>query len=244
VPGAPLVVEFVGLPGAGKTTTEVQVTAALMERGVSAADRPSVGGQDIHRARHYARLGGFFLGRPAELGAAFRLARLGGAGVPAGLRDSFRCVSVWAWRLALARELGLEVLLLDQGPVQEGWALTLRGGWTPEAVAVEVARLVRVAGVSYALIHFDLPAQLAAERIARRPTMESGFDRLAPDEAQRRLLREEGRLGHLSRLAAAAIGARVLRIDATRPIADSVSSVEHFIMSLLGGTPKPECLRP
>jgi hypothetical protein len=243
VPGAPLVVEFVGLPGAGKTTTEVQVTAALVARGVLAADRPSVGGQDIHRVRHYARLSRFYLGRPGELAAAVHLARMGRAGVP-GIRESFRCVSVWAWRLASARGLGHEVLLLDQGPVQEGWALTLRGGWTAETVAAEVARLVRVAGVSYALVHFELPAQLAVERIARRPTMESGFDRLPPDEARRRLLREEGRLGDLTRQAAAAIGAEVLRIDATRPIEESVRSVEHFVLSLLGGTPKPECLRP
>ena len=238
--GAPLVVECVGLPGAGKSTVEAYVVAALRARGLRCADRPSVGGQDVSGTRHYARLAGFFLAHPAELWASMRLARAGRGHAGFTGRESFRRVSVWAWRFALARRQGPDVLLLDQGLVQEGWSLTLRDGRHTDAVLAELGRLVGAARVPYALIAFELPPALAAERIAGRLTRESRFDRLPLEDVRRRLEHEAPRLRELTERAAAALQAPLLRIDAGRPPGHSATEIAGFVESLVRGTPPPE----
>jgi hypothetical protein len=223
----PLVVEFVGLPGAGKSTVAARL--ATRARSSSWGNRRAVGAGEAQRSTHYPRLGLFFLRHPDELRAALRLAANGSSLSLRRLYQVVKYVHVWSYRLALARRRGYEVLVLEQGPVQDTWSLMLRGTWPNGTLQSSVSRMILAAGLPYALVYFDVTAEAAAHRIAQRPTMESRFDHLNPAEAARQLAMEGQRLELLFAGVAERTGAPYLRVDANGPVEDTCARIEEFI---------------
>jgi hypothetical protein len=226
VPG-PLVVEFVGLPGAGKSTVAARL--ATEARSSTWGNRTAVGAGDVQRSTHYARLGLFFLRHPHELRAALRLASNGSWLSPRRLYQVVKYLHVWAYRFQLARGRGYEVLLLEQGPVQSTWSLMLRGTWPNETLQSSVSRMILAAGLPYALVYFELAAEAAANRIALRPTTESRFDHLDAAEAARQLAIEGQRLEQLFAGVVERTGAPYQRVDASGPLEKTCAQIEAFI---------------
>jgi hypothetical protein len=223
----PLVVEFVGLPGAGKSTVAARL--ATGERSSSWGNRKAVGAGDVQRSTHYPRLGLFFLRHRDELRAALRLASNGSGLNPRRLYQVVKYLHVWSYRLALARRRGYEVLLLEQGPVQDTWSLMLRGTWPNETLQSSVSRMILAAGVRYAMVYFDVAPEAAANRIAQRPTMESRFDRLDQAEAARQLAIEGVRLEELFTGVVERTGVLHQRVDANGPLENTCARIEEFI---------------
>jgi thymidylate kinase len=234
----PLVLEFVGLPGAGKSAVAELLGAALAQRGISWGGRKDVGGQKVRRSNHYAGLALYYLRHPAELQAALQLGQGGSSRIWARVYQAVKYVSVWSYRLALARRSGCQVLILDQGPVQDAWSLLLRGPWRDEMVQEAVSRVIRTSGLSYALVYFDLPVEVAVRRIAQRPTRESRFDRLEPPESARQLTREGKRLEQLYARVVETTGTPQFRLTATQPLEQSCAELEGFIAAIQRGVPR------
>jgi hypothetical protein len=147
-------------------------------------------------------------------------------------------VSLWSFRFTRARDQGWDVLILDQGIVQSAWSLLLRGSWRDDMVQSAVSRAILATGFRYVLVYLDLAVDLAAKRIAQRPTMASRFDHLDPTETARQLSVEGQRLEQLFGGVAQATGAANCRVDAAKSPAEISSHIEHFIEGWLPGTPR------
>jgi thymidylate kinase len=241
--GGPLVVEFVGLPGAGKTAVAERLGAALTQRGISWGSRKDVGGQKVRRSTHYAGLALYYLRHPVELQAALQLGQRGSSRMWARIYQAVKYVSVWSYRLTLARPGGYQVLILDQGPVQDAWSLLLRGPWRDGMVQEAVSRVILTSGLSHALVYFDLPVEVAVQRIAQRPTRESRFDRLEPPETARQLAREGKRLEQLYAGVVQTTGTVHCRLNATQPLEQSCAELEGFIAAIQPGVPRAKVLQ-
>jgi hypothetical protein len=239
----PLVVEFVGLPGAGKSAVATRLVAGMEARGVSWGDRKAVAMSEAQRWGYFPRLGLFFVRHPRELRAALRLASNGSLPDSATLYRAMRYLYVWSYRFAIARRRGYQVLLLEQGPVQDTWSLMLRGSWPSETLQAAVSQVILAAGLPYALISFEVTAAAAAKRIALRPTMESRFDHVEQAEAARQLAVEGPRLEQLVAGVVERTGAEWRRVDANGPLEDTCGAVEELIGGWLRPAAQPNLAR-
>jgi thymidylate kinase len=100
-------------------------------------------------------------------------------------------------------------------------ALVRDGAPWPRAAAVARARLV--------FVYCDLPAELAATRIAGRDTALSSFDRMPAAAARRMLAEEEASLRALFQRAAQVPGARQMVVDASRPVSENAALIAAVI---------------
>jgi thymidylate kinase len=224
-----IVVEFVGLPGAGKSTVAPLLGSAIASRGWSWGSREMINGIELHRMIRYRRLIEFYLGHPPEIRAAVRLGSTAPSLTPFRLMQAIKYVSIWSYRLALARRRQYQFLVLDQGVVQDAWSLLLRGPWRDDVVQAAVSRTILGSGLTHLLVYFDIGVDLAAQRIAQRPTRESHFDLLDQGEAVRQLKRQSDRLEALFTRVTDATGVRHCRVDAAQPPAEVCSEIESFV---------------
>lgn len=225
---APVVVEFVGLPGAGKTTVADWVAAELSAEGLACGSRLSVSEHEVHPFLHYMRLGLFYLGDLPELHASLKLTRASLAITPARVAQSFRFLSLWAYRLQLLKGRGYHTVLLDQGVVQGAWSLMLRSPWRDEAIGNAVRRIILEAELPYCLVYFDVPVETALDRISHRPSMESSFDHMERSEARRSLQLHKNGLEQLFLRTVQETGIPHLRVDGTRPVAEVSEEVRSM----------------
>lgn len=168
------VIEFFGLPGAGKTAVARAVMVLLAEKGRPFAfsgdimgDRSSLPRRSLRRLAMVAQ----FLLRHSQL--AFRIARSLGT-ARGGTRDVAKSlwnrVSVEAMLRHQSRDPGL--LVLDQGRLQAEWS-QLMHGWDPhEAGIVSEGRLDRSL-----FVYVEAPSNVARDRLAGRGTRTSRMQR-------------------------------------------------------------------
>ena len=224
-----LVVEFAGLPGAGKTTVAARAAELLRQRGRQPVERAAVCRAPSGRLAHYRSLFGFFLGHPQVIG---RAVRYGWSVRPRRLwrlRDALK-VAAWAPRLARARQDGRTLVLLDQGVVQQAWC-PLVGGTLADADSLPraLAPVLELPGLRFAWVEINVPAERAARRIAQRPTDLSPFDRLPQSEAERRLRASEGQLERVLEVATGLTGGPSRRLDGEGLVEDTARSVVRFV---------------
>lgn len=237
-----IVVEFVGLPGAGKSTVAALLERAIASRGWSWGNREMVNGVPLLRMVHYRRLIEFYLQHPAEVRTAVRLGSAVRFLTPFRLMQAIKYISVWSYRLALARRRQYQFLILDQGVVQDAWSLLLRGPWRDDIVQGAVSRTILGSGLTYVLVYFDVGVDLAVQRIAQRPTNASRFDLLDQAEAVRQLNRQRARLEELFTRVIETTGARYCRVDATQPPANVCSEIESFVETSVRRSALPAAL--
>lgn len=224
----PLVVEFVGLPGAGKTTAARHVLEELEARGYACGSRGLVGRTGLSRAAHYTRVVRFCVRQASELSSAVLLGLPASGVTAARVRHALK-LSSWSYRLT-TRARGYDVTILDQGPVQQACSTMLHGRIGNErAVAAALRGVLRAAQARFAYVYFDIDVDLAVLRIAGRPAGRSSFGRLKGEAAKPGLATYQRRLGTLLDFAEAATGAARLRVDAARPVDEVSARIVEFI---------------
>ncbi|MEN8446469.1 MAG: AAA family ATPase [Cyanobacteria bacterium J06555_13] len=124
-----LVAEFVGLPGVGKTTVSEKVAAKLAAEDIQLITRPEILEQ-WHQASRWGGIRQFF---PANVNHWKLLLN------SLALAAQVRPLSSWSFSKALkvfsnakrndavVRTENHQVVLLEQGPLQEVWAVLLKG---------------------------------------------------------------------------------------------------------------------
>lgn len=232
----PLILEFVGLSGAGKSTTADALLERLRQRGYRCAHRRIIGGQDLPRVQHFRRLGWYLLSQPRVLQAAARL------GIPAArqgwsrLGDALR-FHVWSYRLTLARKLGSDLTVLDQGPVQEAWSLmVLQTGLERTALEAAAEEVIRRAAVPYALVYFEVDRETATRRVAARLNGESRFDRMTQAEMGLLLDLYDPLLRTMYDTVRRSLNLPSLIVDARRPVEELVTEIASFAEARLRQT--------
>jgi thymidylate kinase len=227
-----LILEFVGLSGAGKTTVAEALLHRLREQGYTCAHRHDIGGQGVPRARHFSRLAAHFMRHPGLFSGSVQLSRAAPGLTRSRFREALRFF-VWSYRLAVSRRLGPDILILDQGIIQEGWGLVVRETGLPgPAILAAIKEIIAGARVGYALVYFDVDRDLAAHRIAGRSTGESRFDTMNQREARRLLESYEPLLQEMHSSVVKQLRLPELRIDGSRAIEELVQELVDFIGKL------------
>ena len=214
------VVEFCGLPGAGKSTLARAVVARLRLRGVATTDVMAQLGPDADRG---ARLGRkvVAIGRAmVEPGSVTLAARVALASEQLDARDRIaRPANLLVVRHAVRRghrRPGVHVL--DQGPVQEWWSAALRAN--PDRVR-EFAVRDPSEGCDL-LVRVDAPLDLLVERLGARNARQSRLEGLDPAVRLVELGRGEVLLDSLSDQLVHPQGVHtraILRVDGLDPTA-------------------------
>lgn len=233
----PLVVEFIGPPGAGKTALAHRVIEQLEREGYRCFGHSTEGAPETIEKRSggmaskLMTAGRFALSclRYRRLAVDAFLYTL--AVRPRGL-SSLRRFFILLSRFRFVRRVmveGYDFLILDQGPIQNIWSIGTTGDSRPsdrhllrvlQDVVDELAPLV-------VLVEAD--PDLASDRIAARPTMRSRFDRLPPSQAREALVRYADLFVRLFDLVGRFEETERLRIDGSRPITYNVDRLLPFI---------------
>lgn len=234
---SPLVVEFVGLPGAGKTTIAHQVIDELTARGYRCFGHSTLSSPEGREKRS----GGVSsklstLGRLVSSCLAHR--RIAADALdytvrvnPLGILGLQRLLK-FLIRLDFVRELmegDYDVLVLDQGPIQNLWSIATTG--RAPASSDQLARVLRdvLDEVRPHVVLVDVEPDLAFERVAVRSTMRSRFDRMPPSEAEALLARHGALFGRLVELAEGFAATGFLRVDGRHAVEKSASLIVPFI---------------
>lgn len=233
----PVVVEFVGLPGAGKSTLASRLLQELRALGYDCA------GRELLRAKQ----GGPLAARSARLhfwlrhsgllrSTSLALLAVGGTG-PEALRHAAR-LGRWASGFKRLTDGGHDIVLLDQGVVQQAWSAILRAESGRSRLVQLLDLILRDAPPLLAFVYCDVPLDVALQRITARPEGTSTFDHMDRMEA-RRLLASHGRdLRELFAHSVDTLQAPHLTIDTSRDLAASCRSVIDFVKPLAtGATP-------
>lgn len=249
----PLYLEFIGLPGTGKSTVRELLVAALAMRGIRTAPEPAHPGSQSPAFPSEADTGLSKSGRGLRFVRYIRLhADMWGLAASTYAytlrhgrvtKNRIRMVRSLLYTLhkiragyEVARRRGIDVVIHDQGGAAYLRQLMADGGvdedrrW--QAVIDSGARYLppgrRVAVV------FDLDPAIAVTRIGSRPGTLGRWDRLDPQQALHELAAQRPRLDRLVQsLLRSNSFTDVLRIDAQdlpNPIAEKI---EQFVLAQL-----------
>ena len=214
------VVEFYGLPGAGKSTLARAVVAQLRLRGVPTTDVMATLGPDASRAARAARKLGAVASGIGQAGS-MRLVR--GVGMRSDQRHRrdqvARPANLLVVRNAVWRAHGRPgVHVLDQGPIQEWWSAALRAD---HERVLELA-MADPAVPADLIVRVDAPIDVLVQRLEARGPRQSRLEALDREARVRELQRGEMLLASLSDQlvhSARAETPDTLRVDGLDPLA-------------------------
>jgi thymidylate kinase len=234
------IVEFAGLPGAGKTTIARAALFELEELGLRCFCNESLVNHTAVRRPKSRHISGKFrtLLRFTFSGLRYRRVAV----------ELFRCMAhtrslspaslnraagllILLGRVRSAPDGRYDLVLLDQGLIQYIWSIFVTGELPSDR---DLHRLLAaiLEEVSLAVIFVDIGIDTAAQRIRERETMSSRFDEFSTPRVQEYLSRntivfEKIRcwISELSRAAS-------LDVDGSRPVNRNVRRIVPFIASL------------
>lgn len=186
-----LYVEFIGIPGAGKTALANEVISMLPYH--KCFGRPVMSNlkkletTNIYFVKYSLLFSGFILRRFRLIIFAFRY--LCESNVFNSLRSVCKLIFV-LYRIEVAiRKCCLsdyDFILLDQGILQELWSISINGNLPANEFVIRVVECLNTQKIFIAV---DIDANEALKRIGNRLTMTSRFDRM-PSVKAKALLRE------------------------------------------------------
>ncbi|GAA4018934.1 hypothetical protein GCM10022280_18250 [Sphingomonas swuensis] len=228
-------IEFLGLPGAGKTTIARELRSLLRDRRGGVRYSREMMGDDLPLWRRSARrallIAGAFLRRPWAPIAAARGLTPGQSSVRDRIKTRWNFWSVMAMQ---ARTTPPRLLINDQGLAQALWSARVQHG---AAASCGNRRLPHCPGwlEQTLFVHVATPPLTARQRLSRRVRVTSRFQH--PERRDDLALWEEGHqaIDRIERdlkdeLEGAGLGDRLLRLDATMLSARSAALLidEHL----------------
>lgn len=234
-----LAVEFVGLPGAGKTTVSERVGKRLRADGIQLVMRNEVL-EKWHQASVYEKLFQLFPARPDHW-------RILLSSLIFALQ--VRPISWWSISKAIktfsnikrndtvAETEDYQLILLDQGPMQEAWSVMMAGELSRSKYLKREITLLADKRPTV-IVYFKLDIDTAISRIQERPTKQNcPFDLMSPIKAQSSLLNYFPYLQKIVDYARNS-GVPVLEIDASSSIDEQSDEIAKWIASQVGMTGK------
>jgi hypothetical protein len=217
--------------GAGKTTAARRLLAELRAGSLRCGDRQMLGPRGFGRVAYSVGKMSSFAGNPRPLVQALRAGLSTRPASLSSVRHAMR-LAAWSYRLELAAMHDLDLVVLDQGPVQEAWS-TVCGAtrWDEGDLTAALQAISGGGNARILLVHFDLDTGIAAARIEGRAPGGSRIDRL-DGVAQLTVLAEQRRvLDRLVQLAGRTSGVTCYRVDAAQSLdtvcRDVRNAIEH-----------------
>ena len=180
----PLIVELVGLPGAGKTTVSQQVALKLRERGLQIVSRDEI----LKQWKQKNLLQKAIQLLPNNLNHcnilinslvfAFQVK-------PINLQSFSKAAKIFtnvSRNDTVARAHDCEIILLDQGLLQETWSVGITGS-PPQTKYLKWEMMPLFHNRSTIILYFQVEIETALYRIQHRQTMTSRFDLMDSKQA-------------------------------------------------------------
>lgn len=234
---APLVIEFIGLPGAGKTTIAQKAIEYLTSSGyrcfgLSTLDNP----EGIEKKK-----GGFFSKLRTLYNFAFSCVMYRRLAINVFLFainvKPLRLVNLQRSLLLLVRlkvmktlmDGNYDLIIIDQGLIQYVWSIAVTGEHPSNIKYLERVLKSILEEISLFVIMVDVETELAVKRIVSRPTMRSRFDRMPASKAEAMLSKHKQIFSQIIDTAHTFRDTGYLNIDGSQPIPKNVSLIVPFI---------------
>lgn len=184
----PAIIEFVGPPGAGKTTNCQYFLELLKARGLKVVTRQDIEAYvrkmgPVKKYFLYARTL-FFRGHLIF----YYTISLAFVGIYS-LDSIYRYIRLSVYKLALdqlIKNSKIELVLLDQWMIQELWSATIFKDVAYDTLAQQLSKFYFRTDLVF---YFSIDLATASARIAQRGTKLSRFDNMAPAQRLRELLK-------------------------------------------------------
>ncbi|MCW3079459.1 hypothetical protein [Segetibacter sp.] len=174
-------IEFVGPPGAGKTTSCKCLSGLLESNGYTVCTWQDM--KDYIRKMAFIEKCILVLKLVLCRGQSLILYMISLANNRIYSTNSiYRYIRLTLFDLALEqikKNGKIDVVLLDQWTIQEMWSATIFRAKSYSSISKSLSRFYFRTDVIY---YFDIDVNTAAERIEMRPTKTSRFDRMAPEK--------------------------------------------------------------
>jgi thymidylate kinase len=226
----PLVVEFLGLPGVGKTTVLSPVAAQLQAAGISIVLRNEIL-QQWQALSGLQRLRQWMPSTLNQWQVLMQSVGLAAQVKPINLPSFSKAVKIFSNLKRLDQIQSPQLVLLDQGMLQETWSVGITG-----EPPTEVQLRSRLAPLfdqrSLAIVYFKADPNLALDRLQQRSTQNSRLNQMSPQTAQAMLSRYAPYLDDILATARSR-QAPILEIDSDRPVAEKAEKIAHWITHLI-----------
>lgn len=229
-----LIVEFIGVPGAGKTTIARGVISDLNSLGYKCLTRDIWGDRSsakYKKSRHSTKeLYHFITFSASYKHVAFRALWYGIRVAPLNI-TSIRDALFFLQKLYFIKRgirKGYDIILLDQGLMQYIWSIVIPGRPPPDS---DLIRLLKSFSddMPQLIVVFDVDIDTAIKRIRARSTTKSYFDRITPDQAGALLTKHEGYVEKIVKCVAQLNGASCLKVNGNDDPRENVISIVRFI---------------
>lgn len=231
----PWVVEFVGLPGAGKTTVFHPVVSQLTTKGTLLVDRNEI----LQQWQNTARANKIWQLIPSNLNQWHILIQA--IGLALRVRPLTRQSLLKAGKVfsnlkridSTIRYRRCPLIILDQGFLQELWSVGITGN--PPSTAQLMPLLTSLfQSRSIAVVYFNVDVEMAGDRLQSRSTKNSRLDRMQP-EASSALLSNYAPFLQDILNCTRSLNIPVVSIEASLPIDTKAEIITRWIGSLVAG---------
>lgn len=236
----PLIVGFIGLPGAGKSTLAKELLVELDHREFECSFVKNRGGRtDTQQKglRHVNKLKKFYdfaasclSYRHIALTVFLYVLRVT---TPLNLINDIRSISTLLIRLRFVKTIlgsNYDLIILDETFIQYVWLIAINRE-PPSTLYLRRIMKSILAVMPYAiiLVDVDVDVDLAVERINQRATMHSLFDKIPPNEAKQLLTKHKRLINEITNQAVEMSEVYFLKVNGSHPLKQNSKTVAQFI---------------
>ena len=236
------IVEFIGLPGAGKTTLCTEVARQLHNGGRSVVRRDEIL-QRWHQNSMGQKLMQLWPDCSRDWQVLTQILALAAQVQPLNTTSVLKAATTYvnakrntrtASHLPQTRLLdggGLQeaTLLLDQGVLQEAWSVAI-SGQNPPLKPLQSAIEALAGDGTMRVVALTVDVETALDRIHNRPTHNSRFDAMNPDRAGDILSASVASLQTILDVLRA-LGVPILEVDSSHPIEENGRAIAQWIFA-------------
>ena len=235
----PLVVEFVGLPGSGKTTLSNLVASKLKAKGITIVSREEILRQ-WHQKKALQKLLKLFSSNPNQWNILRNSLTFAAQVKPINLQSFLRAVKVFVnvnRNDAIVRAGNCQIILLEQGLLQTIWSIVITGS-LPQFSYPKGAMNALFDNRLIAIVNCKIDLNTAVSRIKNRPSKkkkDSYFDLMDSKQVYYLLTKYFPYLQEIVNYAQTA-KIPILEVDSSLTVEENSEKIVNWIVSQLGNS--------